>query len=112
MRALRSAMEWLGVIGRPARVIAVVGDEYDAALFARLHGVLLEMGATATEERFGIGGERFLTENHYRIGRSSVVLATETDRGLSITGDENIVERILHLSGCHPVTNDGAGEDG
>jgi hypothetical protein len=71
-----------------------LGDEYDAELRERLMMVLKEMKAVIHEHARGVAGSQELETFSASIGHDSVVIEAETYVGLSIRGDQSIVDEI------------------
>jgi hypothetical protein len=80
----------------------VLGKEYDADLRRSLIHALTAMGGTMSSPEWGVGGSQEMETLEVCLGDQTVVVESETYIGLSITGEESLLERILRLL---PSTN-------
>lgn len=71
-----------------------IGDEYDQHLRQALIVVLREMGGLVDERTLGVGGSQELETVVVAIGGESVTIEAETYVGLSVRGEETLVEEI------------------
>jgi hypothetical protein len=71
-----------------------LGDEYDERLREVLMLVLREMGALVDERARGVGGSQELETVKVAIGEQAVEIEAETYVGLSVKGEQNLVEEI------------------
>jgi hypothetical protein len=72
----------------------ILGDEYDEALREVLMTVLKTMGGRPQSREWGVGGSQELGTLVVGVGGGSLLVESETYVGLSITGDEALVEEI------------------
>ncbi|MDG2332928.1 MAG: hypothetical protein P8Q97_01770 [Myxococcota bacterium] len=76
---------------------SVLGDEYDEDLQDTLIAVLKELGGRPRARDWSMGGSQEISILEVEIGNRSLLVESETYIGLSITGDEDLVERIAAL---------------
>jgi len=79
----------------------ILGDEYDDALRKLLMSVLKKMGGQPRSKEWGVGGSQELHALEVGIGGRAVLVESESYIGLSITGDEALVEEIAGLVAVH-----------
>jgi hypothetical protein len=72
-----------------------LGDEHDEQLREALRAVILEMGGLAHERLLGLGGSQEVERVHIVVGEQSATIEAETYVGLSMQGDEQLVEAIF-----------------
>lgn len=83
-------------VGRFKKII--LGDEFDDHLRGRLADVLKELGAK--KEGGGIKsvvGSQDIEDFYVKVGEDLVRVESETYMGLSISGDEDVVEKIKNM---------------
>jgi hypothetical protein len=78
----------------------ILGDEYDEALRDVLMIVLKKMGGRPQSKEWGVGGSQELRTLKVGIGDCALLVESETYIGLSITGDEALVEEIAAAVGA------------
>jgi len=71
-----------------------LGPEYDEALQRAVLSVLREMGASLDESSWGMGGSQELVTRRATLNGSAISLEAETYIGLTVTGDDIVVEEI------------------
>ena len=76
------------------RKTLVLGDEEDDALAARVRQAIQAEGAEQADTWSAVLSHKHVTSLTYRIGNESLLLETETEVGISISGPEEIVDRI------------------
>lgn len=74
--------------------IIILGDEYDEDLKNRLLGYLRSINAKPLTTDRGFAGTQELNSFSVEIGKEVVVIESETFVGLSISGPDDLVERI------------------
>ena len=72
----------------------VLGTEYDDELRDALRDVLIEMGGNVQGSEWTMGGSQELDSAAVRFGEELIIVESETYVGLSITGPEDLVNRI------------------
>ena len=72
----------------------ILGDEHDECLREVLMNVLKQMGGGQQSRKWGMGGSQELATLEVEIGGRVLLVESETYIGLSITGDEALVEEI------------------
>lgn len=72
----------------------MLGDEYDEALREALSETLREFTAQAVDHWHGVAGSQEIERLTVEIDGASIEVESETYVGLSIAGDEQIVQRI------------------
>lgn len=75
----------------------VLGDEYDDALRHALMDCLLELGADVAARQWGLGGSQTLETTKVYLGKSLLVVESETYVGLSISGEGRLVDRVAAM---------------
>jgi len=77
---------------------AVLGDEFDDELRAKLMNVLRQLGAIqgTSGERFVVGSQDF-EKLEVLVGGRSLQVEAETYVGLSIRGPDDLVEQVRRL---------------
>jgi hypothetical protein len=71
-----------------------LGDEYDNRLREALMVVLLEMDASVHKQMHGIGGSQEVEISQANINGRRLAIEAETYIGLSISGDDELVDEI------------------
>ena len=82
----------MGNLARRRKLI--LGDEHDESLRAVLMSVLEKMGGGLQSRTWGVGGSQELATLEVEVGGRALLVESETYIGLSITGDEALVEEI------------------
>ena len=72
----------------------VLGTEFDEPLRKILAEVMRELGARTLDTSWGLGGSQELTTAKMTIKGKVVDVESETYIGLSISGDEDLVDEI------------------
>jgi hypothetical protein len=72
----------------------VLGDEYDDKLRRALLDTLREFSAQPIDHSYGVGGSQEIETFEIEIEGESIKVESETYVGLSIAGDERVVNRI------------------
>lgn len=72
----------------------VLGDEYDEKLRKVLLDILRELGAQPADHWYGVGGSQEVERFEVVVDGTSVAVESETYIGLSIAGNEAVVNRI------------------
>ena len=72
----------------------VLGTEFDESLRRMLAEVMRELGATALDTSWGLAGSQERATAKLEIRGKVVDVESETYVGLSITGDEDVVDEI------------------
>lgn len=74
-----------------------LGPEWDDATRAALKRALESLDATTSGTSWGVGGSQELETSEVFVGGSVVVVESETYIGLTITGENELVETIARL---------------
>ena len=82
----------MGNLVRQRKII--LGDEYDEVLREVLMTVLKQMGGRPQSKEWGLGGSQEFRTLKVGIRNCDLLVESETYIGLSITGDEALVEEI------------------
>jgi hypothetical protein len=85
----------------------ILGDEYDDELRQIVQDVLLELGASPGTHFRGVAGSQDIETIEIDVEGKPLVLESETYVGLSVRGDEELVDRVeslvkARLGGGHP----------
>lgn len=72
----------------------VLGDEYDAALRARLFAALRRLGAEIVGGDWALGGSQEVESVRVRLDGAELTVEAETYIGLSLTGPAEAVDRV------------------
>jgi hypothetical protein len=78
---------------RSKKIEKVVGNEYDAALYRKLRQRIESLGGTLEKEIYFIVGQEVRME-FYRLHGKKITVTLETYMGISVAGDQEIVEEI------------------
>ena len=76
-----------------------LGDEYDQRLRRALAEALQDMRGLPGEKSFGVGGSQEVDRMEVAIAGRRVTIEAETYMGLSVTGEEAIVEELARRVG-------------
>lgn len=71
-----------------------IGDEYDDELLAALRAVLIRNSAAIVNQSWGIGGSQQLESTQVILEGQELLIECETFIGITISGPEEIVNRI------------------
>jgi hypothetical protein len=71
-----------------------LGPEHDEALQQAVLSVLRDLGAELDGSSWGLGGSQEIVTRRGKVNGSDISLEAETYIGLTVTGDEGIVEEI------------------
>jgi hypothetical protein len=82
----------------------ILGPEYDQELRSRLGNVLSSLGAIIDDSSWGVGGSQEIMELEATISGTTLHIEAETYIGLSISGAEEIVDRIAALVNQKPIS--------
>ena len=82
----------------------ILGDEYDDKLRDALMLTLKEEGAIPVDKSWAVAGSQEIEFLEVSLDSESVTIEAETYIGLSITGPQNIVERIAEKTRNRLVT--------
>lgn len=74
---------------------AILGDEYDAALRERLFAALRGLGADVVGGDWALGGSQEVETVGVRLNGVELTVEAETYVGLSLTGPDDEVDRIV-----------------
>ena len=72
----------------------ILGPEYDEALQVALLAVLRSMGAEFEPENWALAGSQEVVTRIARVTGKSLKIESETYIGLSLSGDEDMIEAI------------------
>jgi hypothetical protein len=72
----------------------VLGDEYDDKLRKELLDTLREFSAQPIDQSYGVGGSQEIERFEVEIEGENIEVESETYVGLSIAGNERVVNRI------------------
>lgn len=75
----------------------ILGPEYDSALRSALADVLRQMGAQLEHRKWGVGGSQELETLKVVLRGRQLEVEAETYIGLSLTGDEELVNEIEQM---------------
>jgi hypothetical protein len=75
----------------------VLGAEYDQGLRERLGAALSSLGAEMSDSVWGVGGSQELMRIDAAISDRILHIEAETYIGLSVTGDEGLVDLVVSL---------------
>ncbi len=75
----------------------ILGPEYDEGTRRALKAVLLRLGATGTKGSWDVGGSQEIEALLVSLDGHSLIVESETYVGLTITGDEDLVDRVANL---------------
>jgi len=87
----------LSVAGGEPRRKTVLGNEYDNQLRRVLMEVLKELGGQVRSKDWGVAGSQEIESLEVEIGGRCILVEAETFIGLSITGENDLIERIAAL---------------
>jgi hypothetical protein len=73
----------------------VLGDEYDDKLRKALLGTLREFGALPADHWHGVGGSQEIERFEMEIEGENIEVEAETYVGLSVAGNEKVVNHIV-----------------
>ena len=73
----------------------MLGDEYDDKLRKALLDTLREFGAQPVDHRYGVGGSQEVERFEIEIEGENIEVESETYVGLSIAGNERVVNQIV-----------------
>lgn len=73
----------------------ILGDEYDAGLRERLFAVLRGLGADIADGDWALGGSQEVETVRVRLNGAELTVEAETYVGLSLTGPDDDVDRIV-----------------
>lgn len=77
----------------------VLGAEYDSDLRDALREILMQMGGEVQGADWAMGGSQELDSLKVLLGERTIVVESETYVGLSVTGPEELVDRIAEQLG-------------
>lgn len=80
----------------PEEAEAVLGVEYDSALFERLSRFVARAGGHISETSYGVGGSQELITYEIVLPAGKLILVSETYAGLSIRGPAALVQDVAH----------------
>jgi hypothetical protein len=72
----------------------ILGKEYDMECRQALFRVLHDLGAECVSEESGVAGSQDLTIMVFRLNDDELVMEAETYRGLSLTGETDLIRLI------------------
>jgi hypothetical protein len=75
----------------------ILGPEYDQELRKRLSAVLATLGAKIDDRSWGVGGSQEVMEIDATVLDSTLHIEAETYIGLSISGVEELVDKVIAL---------------
>jgi CBS domain containing-hemolysin-like protein len=76
---------------------ANLGPEYDKSLHEALDAVLLSLNATSIEKEWALGGSQEIVSFQVNIEGRPLIVESETYIGLTITGEETLVDTVSGL---------------
>lgn len=74
-----------------------LGTEYDDATREALRSALASLNATSAETTWGVGGSQEIETSEVLVGGSPLTVESETYIGLTITGEEELVDSVAAL---------------
>jgi len=74
-----------------------LGSEYDDATFEALRLALASLNATRAGTSWGVGGSQEIGTFEVVVGGSPLTVESETYIGLTITGEEELVDTVTAL---------------
>jgi len=74
-----------------------LGDEYDNSLRESLINVLKDLGGLVKSHDWGLGGSQEIEMLEVKINDYVITVESETYIGLSISGDADIIEKIVKI---------------
>ena len=84
-------------MGNGGQKTVTLGPEYDEATRDALRAVLLSLKATNMKASWGVGGSQEVESLEVRVAGSPLSIESETYIGLTITGDESLVDTVAGL---------------
>ena len=82
---------------------AIIGNEYDETLFARLKDALLSQHAILLDKNWGAVGSQEISVWNVRVGNKRLVIEAETYTGLSLSGPADLVSQIALSVAEQPI---------
>jgi hypothetical protein len=79
----------------PQHVKVRISDEFDDDLRAAVRAALAELGAELGDSSWGVGGSQEIETLEVMIGDQRVIVEAETYVGLTVSGDRQVIERLL-----------------
>lgn len=74
-----------------------LGPEHDEATREALRSALASLNATSAGTSWGVGGSQEIETSQVLVGGSPLTIESETYIGLTITGEEQLVDTIATL---------------
>lgn len=75
-------------------VTVILGPEYDQHLRATVMEVMRQLGASIESRNWSVAGSQEIETVHAQLAANSITIEAETYIGLSITGEENMINEI------------------
>jgi hypothetical protein len=79
----------------PEHMKVRISDEFDDDLRAVVRTALAELGADVTHSSWGVGGSQEIETLEVMVGDQRVIVEAETYVGLTVSGDRQVIERLL-----------------
>ena len=79
----------------PEHVKVRISDEFDDDLRAAVRAALAELGAELGHSSWGMGGSQEIETLEVMIGDQRVIVEAETYVGLTVSGDRQVIERLI-----------------
>jgi hypothetical protein len=73
----------------------VIAEEYDLSKLKALKAILKKLGAKKVKEWNGLGGSQEIQHFEYKLRDNILIVEAETYMGLSIEGDESLINHVL-----------------
>ena len=80
----------------------VLGDEYDRRAVKKARSALRWAGARRKRSWWGLGGSQELVEEAWWSAAGPLVLASETYKGLTLEGPDEVVEAVAERMAHQP----------
>ena len=72
-----------------------LGEVDDQGVFTALFAALESEGGILIDEKWGVAGSVELSTWKYKIGNKKILVEAETYQGLEISGEKELVERVI-----------------
>lgn len=79
----------------PQKVKIKLGEVDDQKVFTALFAALESEGSVLMDEKWGVAGSVELSTWKYKIGNNKILIEAETYQGLEISGEKELVERVV-----------------